>query len=385
MAAAAAVTAIFAIAGSSRPKAPNSPMIHRQVVRNGSGPVPVPASWVAQGVDPGTPLGGIPAPGFQLTDQFGRRASLAAWRGKVVVLAFVDSRSTTLSPLTAQTLIDASRLLGKGMREVQLVGVNANPTYTSVADVRAWSSRHAMLHRWRYLTAPGSALRAVWKQYGVSVQTVGTTVQQTPSVFVIDPHGREQAVFLTSGIAANLGKEADVLARTVNRYLPHPVALTPLKAQGAEGRAALPAPTHGAFVLAGLTDAGSATTVRVGDGLPHVVAFFATWCHACGKDLRILDRYERSRAATDPSVVAVDLTIAEPSTAYVRQFVVREHLAFPVALDATGSVADAYGVTALPSLAVVDAAGRIVWRHEGVLALPTLRAAVHDATARARG
>ncbi|MDA8199075.1 MAG: hypothetical protein M0Z54_06555 [Thermaerobacter sp.] len=43
-------------------------------------------------LDPGTALGGRPAPGFQLGNQFDHPASLQQWRGRVVVLAFVDSR-----------------------------------------------------------------------------------------------------------------------------------------------------------------------------------------------------------------------------------------------------------------------------------------------------
>ena len=375
MGAAVLVTAVFAFFGMhQRPLA-----IHRQVVLNGSGPVPVPASWVAAGVDPGTALGGIPAPGFVLTDQFGRRASLAAWRGKVVVLAFVDSRSTTLSPLTAQTLLDASRLLGRGMRQVQLVGINANPTYTSVADTRAWSRRHGMTRHWLYLTGSAATLKRVWSRYDVSVQTVGSNVIQSPSVFVIDSQGRERSVFMTSGIAANVRYEADVLARTVNRWLPSPVTLKPLGALRGQAPVAVTAPTKGAFVLAGLDRAGSPTTIHVGSGQAHLVAFFATWCHACKEDLAILNRYQRGRGAGDPSVIAVDLRLAEPSTAYVKAFALRSRLSFPVALDATGVVADAYGVTSLPALAVVDASGRILWQHSGVLSLPALRAAVHAA------
>ena len=49
------------------------------------------------GAAAGTPLGGTPAPGFTLVDQFGRRVSLRQFRGRAVILAFVDSRCTTIS------------------------------------------------------------------------------------------------------------------------------------------------------------------------------------------------------------------------------------------------------------------------------------------------
>ena len=62
-------------------------------------------------LDPGTSISG-PAPAFTLTDQFGRRASLSAYRGRVVILAFNDSECTTVCPLTTTAMVDAKEMLG---------------------------------------------------------------------------------------------------------------------------------------------------------------------------------------------------------------------------------------------------------------------------------
>lgn len=83
-----------------------------------------------------------------------------------------------------------------------------------------------------------------------------------------------------------------------------------------------------------------------------------------------------------PDVVAVDLRAAEPSTAWVARFVSQEQLPFAVGLDASGKVSSAYGVTALPFMAVLSAQGKILWRHVGVLPLPELQAQVKAALAR---
>src|SRR5207248_2312516 len=48
-------------------------------------------------LDPGTSLH-RPAPNFTLTDQFRRPVSLSEFKGKVVLLAFIDSRCTTICP-----------------------------------------------------------------------------------------------------------------------------------------------------------------------------------------------------------------------------------------------------------------------------------------------
>src|SRR5271169_3236971 len=83
-------------------------------------------------LDPGSPLGGIAAPDFSLTNQFGQRISLSAFRGKVVILAFTDSQCTTVCPLTTQSMLAAKDLLGTAGDQVQLLGIDANPRATAI-------------------------------------------------------------------------------------------------------------------------------------------------------------------------------------------------------------------------------------------------------------
>src|ERR1019366_4018424 len=98
------------------------------------------------GLDPGTSLHGH-APDFTLIDQFGRAVSLRSYRGRVVLLAFNDSQCTTICPLTTAAMLEAKRMLGAAADQVQLLGVNANPTATAVRWVRAYSQVHGMLHQ----------------------------------------------------------------------------------------------------------------------------------------------------------------------------------------------------------------------------------------------
>jgi cytochrome oxidase Cu insertion factor (SCO1/SenC/PrrC family) len=110
-------------------------------------------------VDPGTSLPGIPAPSFTLTNQFGTDVSLRQFRGKAVVLAFVDARCTSICPLTTLSMTEAIGMLGRtAARNVQLLGINANPGATSVADVHAYSVAHQMLRSWDFLTGNRSQL-----------------------------------------------------------------------------------------------------------------------------------------------------------------------------------------------------------------------------------
>lgn len=335
----------------------------------------------AQGVDGGVAMGARPAPAFSLTDQFDRRVNLGAFRHRTIVLAFIDSRCTTVCPLTAQTLTDAKRLLGGAGQGVQLLAVNVNPVATSVADVRAWSASHGMLHRWLFLTGPISDLRRVWRAYGVSGRVIDGQVDHTPAVYVIGPGLRETWTFETTGAPSNIPDQAYVLAEHLAKALglrarPRPPStLAPVAA-------VLGAPAGAAtFRLAGFSASGTRTVVTAGGGHRVLVDFFATWCHACAQDLTVLNAYARLRRHTPglPPVVGVDLRIAEPSTAYVRGFLLAHNVGFPVGLDRSAAVFDRYGVTTLPSNVLVSADGRVLWSHVGLLGLSDLVGAVQRA------
>ena len=103
-------------------------------------------------LDLGSSLGGQPAPDIALLNQFGQPMSLSQFRGKVVMLSFQDSECTTVCPLTAQSMLEAKQLLGAAGSQVQLLGVDANPDATSVADVLAYSRAHGLVNQWDFLT-----------------------------------------------------------------------------------------------------------------------------------------------------------------------------------------------------------------------------------------
>jgi len=140
-----------------------------------------------------SPIDG-PAPGFSLVDQDGRRVSLAQLHGKVVLLTFLDPVCTSQCPIIAQQLRQTSALLGGGARSVELVAVDSNPVFTSVAAVHAFTDQEGLgrLGNWEFLTGPVAALRRIWTAYGieVTVTPAGAMVDHSELVFVLGPHGR---------------------------------------------------------------------------------------------------------------------------------------------------------------------------------------------------
>ncbi len=96
-----------------------------------------------------------------------------------------------------------------------------------------------------------------------------------------------------------------------------------------------------------------------------VLAFWATWCQPCRWELPELVRV-RQRFAADPRVAlwAVDVGWGPESPARARAFLERRRLLLPAAFDSAFS-AQALGVHALPSIAVVDGRGRLRLTHSG--------------------
>jgi protein SCO1 len=136
------------------------------------------------------------APGFTLTDQHDRRLSLAGFRGKAVVLEFMDSRCTDICPLVSQEFIDAYRDLGSAQDRVVFMAVNVNQRYNQVTDVLAYSRAHQLtaIPDWHFLTGPAAVLRAVWREYDIAVTADRRTdaLAHTPTVYFITPGGTER-------------------------------------------------------------------------------------------------------------------------------------------------------------------------------------------------
>jgi cytochrome oxidase Cu insertion factor (SCO1/SenC/PrrC family) len=162
----------------------------------------------------GFPIRGRAAPSFTLADQFGRPVSLSSLRGHEVVLAFIDSRCTTVCPLTAAILRDALHRIGPaGSRRAALVAVNANPTAARVADVYRFSVEHGMLHQWVFLTGSPAKLEAVYKEYEVSVTVErGGGVVHDAAIIIIGPDGRERLYYETLDSNARVTVESEIRA-----------------------------------------------------------------------------------------------------------------------------------------------------------------------------
>jgi cytochrome oxidase Cu insertion factor (SCO1/SenC/PrrC family)/thiol-disulfide isomerase/thioredoxin len=313
-------------------------------------------------LDPGTQLGTKPAPDFTLYDQFGRRVSLRQYRGKVVILAFVDSECTTVCPLTTTAMLGAKRLLGRAGSQVQLLGVDANPKDIQIQDVLSYSQLHGLTHAWRFGTGTLSQLQGVWNAYGLRPEIQGGLISHTAALFMIDPQGRERTIYITKQSYTAVDQQAQLLAQEASRLLPdHPRVASHISYGAAK--------TVGPAVNAKIPRAGGGS-VRLGPGEPHLYVFFDTWDQeimSLGGELDALNSYATGAAKAGlPNLVGIDEGSVEPSTAALPDFLrgLGRPLTYPVGIDSTGRIADGYEVQGAPYMVLTSASGKILWYYE---------------------
>ena len=151
------------------------------------------------------PAGRRPVPNFTLSDQDGRSVSVDAYRGRPVIVTFVDPLCRNLCPLEAKVLNDAvSRMPASERPEILAVSVDvfagANRRTNLRRDVRTWD----LVRQWRWAVGRPSELTAVWRRYGVGVKVTtkeiaGTAIHyvtHTEAAYIVDASGHERALFL---------------------------------------------------------------------------------------------------------------------------------------------------------------------------------------------
>jgi cytochrome oxidase Cu insertion factor (SCO1/SenC/PrrC family) len=183
-----------------------------------------PSTLVAEATDGAPEAVDSPAPPFRLVDQDGRAVDLAQWRGRTVVLTFLDPVCTSDCPIIAQELRDADSLLGADRHRVELVAVDANPFDRATADLDAFDRQEGLdrMGNWQYLTGTLAQLQAVWAHYGVyvSYEPGGNMISHSDLVEVIGPDGRIRFVLLAdpSGTSdTDISSFAALVASTVRQ------------------------------------------------------------------------------------------------------------------------------------------------------------------------
>lgn len=166
--------------------------------RGGSAPTAPPSSSNAS-----WPAGAKRAPDFRLTDARGAPIALRRFRGRPVIVTFIDPACTTLCPLEAKVLEQVVAHDAPPARPA-IVAVSVNPWGQSRAvlagDTREWR----LTPDWHWALGPKRLLAPVWRHYGIAVldrkKAVGKVIvheiSHTEAAILVDAHGFQRALYM---------------------------------------------------------------------------------------------------------------------------------------------------------------------------------------------
>jgi protein SCO1 len=147
---------------------------------------------------PLAPVTPVAAPAFTLDDQFGKRVSLADYRGKAVLLTFLYVECPDVCPLITAALRTATDKLGAKAKDVQVVVVSVDPVGDTPKAVRQYLAARGVLHRFTYLVGTRKQLSAVWAKYHIAAVRDAKLKRQighTGIVIGIDAGGKERTYY----------------------------------------------------------------------------------------------------------------------------------------------------------------------------------------------
>ena len=143
------------------------------------------------------------APGFSLRDQNGQPISLEQFRGRPVILTFIDPLCRNLCPLEAKALGRVVAQMPAAQRPA-IVAVSVNQWADARSNLVLDESKWSLPSSWHWAVGSPRALARVWKDYeiGVSVATqtiAGIKVHRiahTEAAYILDSKGYERALYL---------------------------------------------------------------------------------------------------------------------------------------------------------------------------------------------
>jgi cytochrome oxidase Cu insertion factor (SCO1/SenC/PrrC family) len=139
--------------------------------------------------------GARPAPAFTLMDERGKPVSLAAYRGRPVLVTFMDPLCTTFCPLESKVVDRALSTLPAASRPAVLA-VSVNPPNDQQAKLEAAMHRFRWLPQWRWAVGDKRSLAAVWRSYSIAVLPTKGDVTHTEAVYFVDSKGYERQLFI---------------------------------------------------------------------------------------------------------------------------------------------------------------------------------------------
>jgi cytochrome oxidase Cu insertion factor (SCO1/SenC/PrrC family) len=148
------------------------------------------------------PAGAVRAPAFLLRDENGRPLALSRFRGRPVILTFVDPLCRNLCPLEAHLLNEVVGSMPAAARPA-IVAVSVDIWADKRADLIQDNHRWSLVPQWHWAVGGPKQLEAVWRRYKIGVSVVRKHIDNTTinyithieAAYVIDATGHVRALF----------------------------------------------------------------------------------------------------------------------------------------------------------------------------------------------
>lgn len=152
---------------------------------------------------------------FTLEDQTGTTVSLAALKGKPVLLTFFDSHCKEQCPIEGSQLGTILRDLKPAERPTLLI-VSVNPAGDTPATIRKAMKEWRLTGpwRWHWLRGTQRELAPVWGNYGVTVQPTTNDITHGLVLYLVDRHGYQRTGYLFPFLPNFVALDLRALART---------------------------------------------------------------------------------------------------------------------------------------------------------------------------
>lgn len=101
--------------------------------------------------------------------------------------------------------------------------------------------------------------------------------------------------------------------------------------------------------------------------------FWATWCAPCREEMPALSKWQETYGRQGLRVIGVSM---DDDAAAVREFLRQHPVAYPIVMGDARLAEQLGGVLGLPLSYVIDAQGRVIARHQGLVDLPKMQARI---------
>lgn len=133
-------------------------------------------------------------PDFALYDQTGAVVAAAKWRGKQILLNFIFTRcpvATMCPAATAKMMETQARARAEGVTNLELVSITLDPEYDTPGVLKEYAALRGIdTSNFSFLTGPESAIKDLFRQFGILTEMRGGVLSHTLATLLINEQGR---------------------------------------------------------------------------------------------------------------------------------------------------------------------------------------------------